>query len=163
VRKLVLRLAPENPRSGYSRIAGELLKLGIRASPRRVRRLLTAGLKPAPRSTGPSWREFLRQQASSDRAYTEFLLTRASLGCVGLTCAAMTPCMRLYAHLGQSLAGSEAGPYTEWVQTYADPAFEELAAQLEHLLDTHATDEPETHATYLRAMELEIAFFDNAL
>jgi thiaminase (transcriptional activator TenA) len=101
--------------------------------------------------------------SAATRAYTDFLLARASLGGVGPTCAAMTPCMRLYAHLGQSLAGSQAGPYTEWIQTYADPAFEELAAQLERLLDTHATDEPETHATYLRAMELEIAFFADAL
>lgn len=100
---------------------------------------------------------------TATRAYTDFLLARASLGGVGLTCAAMAPCLRLYAHLGKSLAGSETGPYSEWVQTYADPAFEELAAQLERLLDMHASDEPETHATYRRAMELEIAFFDGTL
>lgn len=100
---------------------------------------------------------------AATRTYTEFLLARASRDGVGSTCAAMTPCMRLYAHLGQSLAGSEAGPYAEWVQTYADPAFEELAATLERLLDVHARDESETHETYRRAMELEIAFFDDAL
>jgi transposase InsO family protein len=65
----VLRLARENPRWGYPWIAGELLKLGVRVSPSTVRRLLlSAGLKPAPRRTGPSWREFLRQQAASTLA-----------------------------------------------------------------------------------------------
>jgi transposase InsO family protein len=59
-------LARENPRWGYPRIAGELLKLGLRVSPSTVRRLLlAAGLTPAPRRTGPSWREFLRQQAAT--------------------------------------------------------------------------------------------------
>jgi putative transposase len=66
VRQLVLRLAGENPRWGYPRIAGELLKLGLRVSPSTVRRLLLgAGLRPAPRRAGPSWRDFLRQQAAS--------------------------------------------------------------------------------------------------
>jgi len=69
VRELVLRLARENPRWGYPRIAGELLKLGVRVSPSTVRRLLlAAGLRPAPRRTGPSWPEFLRQQAASTLA-----------------------------------------------------------------------------------------------
>jgi transposase len=66
VRELVLRLARENPRWGYPRIAGELLKLGVHVSPSTVRRLLlAAGLEPAPRRNGPSWREFLRQQSAS--------------------------------------------------------------------------------------------------
>jgi putative transposase len=65
-RELVLRLARENPRWGYQRIAGERAKLGLSVSPSTVRRLLTrAGLRPAPRRSGPSWREFLRTQAAS--------------------------------------------------------------------------------------------------
>lgn len=97
------------------------------------------------------------------RAYVDFLHERASRGAAGLTCAAMTPCMRLYAFLGRSLVGSERGDYAEWVTTYADPSFEGLAATLERLLDEHADDAPETHATYRRAMELELAFFDASL
>jgi thiaminase (transcriptional activator TenA) len=96
-------------------------------------------------------------------AYTDFLLATASLGSVGETCAAMTPCMRLYAFLGRSLAGKgydEGNPYSGWIQTYADPEFEALAAKLEALLDRYAADTPAVRSAYRRAMALEIAFFE---
>jgi putative transposase len=80
VRQLVLRFARENPRSGHRRIAGELLKLGLRVSPSTVRRLLlAAGLEPAPRRSGPSWREFLRQQAATMLACDFFTVETISL------------------------------------------------------------------------------------
>jgi thiaminase/transcriptional activator TenA len=96
-------------------------------------------------------------------AYTDFLLTTATLKGVGETCAAMTPCMRLYAYLGRSLADSgysDENPYAEWIQTYADPGFEALAVRLESLLDRHAEDTPNIHTAYRRAMELELDFFE---
>jgi thiaminase/transcriptional activator TenA len=102
------------------------------------------------------------QPAPATLAYTDFLLATASLGGVGLTCAAMTPCMRLYAHLGQSLAARAEGQYTEWVDTYADAAFEQLAATLEGLLDSTGADTPELQRAYRRAMQLEVGFFDSA-
>lgn len=65
VRDLIVRLGRENPRWGYQRIRGELLKLEIRISATTVRTiLLRAGLDPAPRRAGPTWTEFLRSQAS---------------------------------------------------------------------------------------------------
>jgi len=80
LRELVLRLARENPGWGYPRIAGELLKLGLRLSPRTVRRILLANrLGPAPRHSGPSWREFLRQQAASTLACDFFTVETISL------------------------------------------------------------------------------------
>ena len=94
-------------------------------------------------------------------AYTGFLLETAELGDLGETIAAMTPCMRLYAFLGRSLAAREVAPlYAEWVKTYADPGFEALAVRLEELLDRHATDSQPVRANYRRAMELEYGFFD---
>jgi thiaminase (transcriptional activator TenA) len=99
-------------------------------------------------------------------AYTDFLLSTAALGSVGDLCAAMTPCMRLYAFLGQSLADAGAAidenPYAEWVRTYAAADFEGLAARLEALLDRYATDSPGVRAIYRRAMTLEVAFFEAA-
>jgi putative transposase len=66
IRALVLRLARENPRWGYQRIAGELHGLGVAVSATTVRKLLRqAGLGPAGVRAGLSWREFLRTQAHS--------------------------------------------------------------------------------------------------
>ena len=80
VRALVLRFARENPRWGYPRIAGELLKLGLRVSPSTVRRILLANqLGPAPRRARPSWRQFLRQQAASMLACDFFTIETISL------------------------------------------------------------------------------------
>lgn len=94
-------------------------------------------------------------------AYVDFLLETARRGNLGETIAAMTPCMRLYAFLGQSLAVGPVAPlYSEWVTTYADPSFEALAARLEALLDKHATDSAAVRGNYRRAMELEYGFFD---
>jgi len=65
LRDLIVRLGRENPRWGYQRIRGELLKLGIRISATTVRTiLLRSGLNPAPRRGGPTWTQFLRSQAA---------------------------------------------------------------------------------------------------
>jgi thiaminase/transcriptional activator TenA len=104
--------------------------------------------------------------AGATLGYTDFLLSTAALGGVGETCAAMTPCMRLYAYLGKSLAAAGAAtrqnPYAEWVRTYAAPEFEALAARLEGLLDRYAVDSSAVRTVYRRAMSLEVAFFEAA-
>jgi putative transposase len=80
LRELVVRLARENPRWGYQRIAGELIKLGFRLSPSTIRRVLTsAGLKPAPRRGAVSWPVFLRRQAASMLACDFFTVETVTL------------------------------------------------------------------------------------
>jgi putative transposase len=57
-------MARENPRWGYRRIHGELVGLGHQVAASTVWTILkTAGLDPAPRRTGPTWRQFLTTQA----------------------------------------------------------------------------------------------------
>jgi hypothetical protein len=80
VRELVLRLARENPRWGYQRIAGELVALGVQIPPTSVRRILaSAGLGPAGRRGGLSWREFIRGQAQGMLACDFFTVDTITL------------------------------------------------------------------------------------
>jgi hypothetical protein len=66
VRKLVARLAGENPGWGYRRIQGELVGLGITLAASAVWTILRdAGIEPAPKRLEASWSEFLRGQAAS--------------------------------------------------------------------------------------------------
>jgi putative transposase len=65
IQQLIVRLAKENPRWGYQRIKGELLRLGVGVSATAIRATLRRhGLDPAPRRATTTWRAFLRQQAS---------------------------------------------------------------------------------------------------
>jgi putative transposase len=64
VRALVLRMARENPTWGYRRIQGELVGFGHPIAASTVWTILKkAGLDPAPRRSGPTWRQFLTAQA----------------------------------------------------------------------------------------------------
>jgi thiaminase/transcriptional activator TenA len=101
--------------------------------------------------------------AAATRRYTDFLLATAWSCEVGVTAAAMVPCMRLYAFLGQSLAknGIPDHVYGEWIATYCNVEFEGLAKQLERLLDSYGVGEKETQA-YRYAMQCELDFFQAA-
>jgi len=114
IRVLVLRLARENPRWGYQRIAGEISGLGLTVSATTVRKILRqAGIGPAGKRGGLSWRAFLRAQAQSILAVDFFTVETISL-------------QRLYVlffiELGSRrvhLAGCTANPSGAWVAQQA--------------------------------------------
>jgi transposase len=64
IRKLVIRIATGNPAWGHRRVQGELVRLGHPIASSTVWQILHAAeIDPAPRRTGPTWKQFLTTQA----------------------------------------------------------------------------------------------------
>jgi putative transposase len=64
IRKLVIRIATDNPTWGHRRVHGELVRLGHPIAASMVWQILhDAGIGPAPRRKGPTWKQFLTAQA----------------------------------------------------------------------------------------------------
>jgi hypothetical protein len=75
-----VRLARENPRRGYLRIAGELKTLSVAVSATSVRNILSRhAVGPAPQRDDPSWTEFLRAQTAGILATDFFTVDTVSL------------------------------------------------------------------------------------
>jgi transposase InsO family protein len=114
IRALVLRMARENPRWGYRRIQGELIGLGHSVAASTVWTILKdAGLDPAPRRSGPTWRQFRSAQAHAilavDFAHIDTVFLRR------LYILVVIEHRRRHAHL----AGITAHPTSVWVAQQA--------------------------------------------
>lgn len=101
---------------------------------------------------------------AATRRYSDFLLATAWSRETGVTLAAMTPCMRLYAFLGQQLASrpDPAQTYRAWIDAYSSADFAALALRLEQLLDRCAPNPTLAAEAYGYAMRCELEFFQAA-
>ena len=97
------------------------------------------------------------------KKYTDFLEeVSLNLSLIEIM-SAMTPCMRLYSWLGKKLLNMISdNPYKEWILTYSDESFNNLAKSLENLIDEYdeSYDIDKVNFLYKRAMELELDFFN---
>jgi putative transposase len=114
IQALVLRRARENPRWGYRRIQGELIGLGHQVAASTVWTILKgAGLDPAPRRSGPTWRQFLAAQAHAilaiDFAHVDTVLLRRLYILIVIE----------HARRRVHLAGITAHPTGDWVTQQA--------------------------------------------
>jgi putative transposase len=81
IRKLVIRIAIENPMWGHRHVQGELVRLGHQIAASTVWQILhDAGIDPAPRRAGPTWKQFLTAQArgilAADFVHVDTVLLR---------------------------------------------------------------------------------------
>jgi hypothetical protein len=111
---LVLRLARENPRWGYRRIRGELLKLGQPVSATAIQRVLRRHrVPPAPRRAALTWPAFLRAHADGLLACDFFAVETVRLQVV-YALFFIQVCTRRVV-----LAGCTAHPTAAWVAQQA--------------------------------------------
>ena len=83
IKNLVMRMARENPTWGHRRVQGELVRLGHRIAASTVWQILhDAGIDPAPRRSGPSWRQFWSSPQSDIQPPQDAAQTHEPLGLV---------------------------------------------------------------------------------
>src|SRR5215831_13111571 len=113
-RALTLKLAEENPRWGYRRIQGEVVKLGFRISHMQVARILRSqGIPPAPRRSQTTWREFVRQHSAQMLACDFFTVETAWLQRLHVLFCIEIASRKVH------LADITANPTGEWVAQQA--------------------------------------------
>ncbi len=108
-------------------------------------------------------------------AYTRFVLDAGNAGDLLDLYVALSPCMIGYAEIGARLAVAQASstsnenPYSEWINEYASPAYQELAADTIKNLDNLASETmtefryPRLKKLFAAASRLEADFWQMGL
>jgi putative transposase len=157
IRKLVIQIATDNG-WGYTRVLGELKKLGIRNVSRStvVNILNEAGLDPGPKRGQGTWDEFVKRHATTLWA-CDFLCVRS------LT---LTGCVDLFAlffiHIGTRrviVSGVTANPDSAWVTQQARNAsmdMDDLGLPARFLLLDHDTKFTKSFDAVFEADDCEV-------
>lgn len=83
---------------------------------------------------------FAALPAPATTAYTDHLLAAGARGDYGLIIAAILPCFSIYQDVGTRLLPQSHPdhPYASWLDTYADPGFDEDSREAIRLVSEHA-------------------------
>jgi thiaminase/transcriptional activator TenA len=110
------------------------------------------------------------EPSPTTQAYTDFLVRTAATGTFGDLVAALLPCMWGFAETGERLA--EGGLpdhelYADWIRTYSDEDFTDLADWCRNLMDEVAADATENareryERHFLTSSRYEYLFWDAA-
>jgi hypothetical protein len=126
IKTLVVRMARENPGWGHRRIQGELARLGYAIAASTVWEILhAAGIDPAPRRAGPTWRQFLTDQAHAIIACDFFTIETVLLKRVYVLVFIEHGTRRLH------LAGVTAHPTGAWAVQQARNLATDLGQRIE--------------------------------
>ena len=144
--RVLARLTWKAPSPHRREIVGLLCSVVNEEIPRHLRMCQEWGADPGSAVMGPATRE-----------YTEWLLDAASDYGIGM--AALLSGLWGYSTLGSLMRVPDNPRYRDWVQSYQDPAFGELAARFAKMVDEAAPNSAAAEAVFLEGMRHEIAFW----
>lgn len=100
---------------------------------------------------------FDARPSTTTTGYVNHLLALAARGDYGELIAGVLPCFWMYVDIGHRMRGHATpdGPYTPWLETYADPAFREITDEAIHIVTACAAGSlPERRLRMQRAFRI---------
>lgn len=118
---------------------------------------------------------FNAAEADANLAYTRYVLDAGLQGDFIDLIAALSPCVMGYGEIGVRLAADQSAdtPYSEWIATYADPAYQTVCATVGDMMDAAVARRIGDFATsprraavqarFTKATALEVGFWQMGL